>query len=348
MDDAVPVPPFPETPRPRYAPGEDLVLTALTVPGAGGRPTLRGELVRRRDLEGDLPTVVFVSGSGPQDRLGFVPGSSIDVGSHELHDHLARAGFNVIRVDDRGVGDSELGDTATPGYLAEVDDARRTLAVAAATPGVDPAEIIIMGHSAGALTALVLANERIGKSRRRPAALVLLAGTGRNLKEVIYDQIRGSREDAAEADAAVESAKKIHAAVERDGELPAASEPARMWMKEIFAYDPAALLRAVRVPVLVAQGAKDFQVHPIRDYESLAAALPSHKKSTARRFDGLDHLFKPEPGRSSVGHYADLSRRVDPDFLDFVRDWLLALDADKPARARAGCARRPRLIPRPA
>ena len=225
VDDVVPVPPLPETPRPRYAPGDELVLTAITVPGTDGRPTLRGELVRRRDLEGDLPTVVFVSGSGPQDRLGFVPGSSIDVGSHELHDHLARAGFNVVRVDDRGVGESELGDTATPGYLAEVDDARRTLAAAAAMPGVDDSEIVIVGHSAGALTALILANERIGKRRRRPAALVLLSGTGRNLKEVIYDQIRASRTDDADADAAIASAKKIHAAVERDGELPAASSP---------------------------------------------------------------------------------------------------------------------------
>ena len=47
------------------------------------------------------PGVLFLSGAGPQERHGFVPGQSIDVGSHEIHDALARAGFVVLRLDDR-------------------------------------------------------------------------------------------------------------------------------------------------------------------------------------------------------------------------------------------------------
>lgn len=321
-DSVVPTTPLPETPRPTYTPSEDLEIVAIEIPGANGKPSLAAELVLPRSRRDPLPVVVFFSGSGPQNRLGFVPGTSIDVGSHEIHDRLAAAGFAVLRFDDRGVGDSELGNTATPGYLALVDDARRAVQVASDHAATDPRRVILMGHSLGALTALLLANERSGRARARPHALVLLAGAGRNLREVIYDQVRANYEDPADQTRAVEDARKIHVEVMRDGPLPAASEPARMWMKEVFAYDPAAVLRTVRAPVLVVQGSKDFQVHPEHDFMALKNALNRHRSSTARRFDDLDHLFKPEPGASSVGHYGDLSRRVDPTFLEFVSTWV--------------------------
>ncbi len=321
-------PSLPESPTPTYVLPDGLKLEPVTIgptrkdPDA---PELAGELVMADDgKEGKRPAVVFFSGSGPQTRYGFVPATSIDVGSHELHDALAAAGFVVLRYDDRGVGESKLGPTATPGYQAFVEDARRATDFLADRPEVDPSKIIIIGHSEGALTASILGAEKFGKRRRRPAGIVYMAGSGRNLREVIYAQIRDSMTEKsdAEIEEAIAAARKIHDAAQNDGDMPATSEPLRDWMKEIFAQDPVANLKKLSVPVFAVQGAKDFQVDPKDDFGPVTEALgKAPKGSDSRLYEGLDHLFKPEPGESKVGHYYDLSRRVDPKFIADVVAW---------------------------
>jgi len=275
--------------------------------------------------------VLFIAGAGPQDRHGIVPDSSVDIGSHALHDALAVAGFAVLRVDDRGVGGSSIGDDPTPGFLGLVDDARRALASLAAHPLVDPKQIVLIGHGEGALVASILAGEgvRAGGRKRSIAALVLLAGPGRNLRELIYDEIRGAHEGQREGEirTAVDRARRVHDAALANEELPASSEGARRWMVEAFAEDPLARLAKVRAPILALQGGKDFQVSPDRDFEPIRAHIEQRaaKGSAAELLPELDHLFKPEPGISTPGHYADLRRQMDGAVLERVVSWALAI-----------------------
>ena len=318
-------PHLPESPRPTYTLGEGLEVKPVKVPaGKPSQPELAGELVMAKaEAAGKRPAVLFVSGSGPQERHGFVPNTSIDVGSHEIQDALARAGFVVLRIDDRGVGESAMGDTVTPGYLAFVDDARRSLKFLADHPDVDPSKLIVVGHSEGALTAAMLGNEKFGKKRKRPAGVVLMAAMGRNLREVIYTQIRRDYEaDPSRAEMAVKEAQKIHDAVMNDGALPAATENVRVYLKEMFQQEPAAVLAKLKVPMLALQGGKDFQTDPQLDFGPVAAAAAKGAKGSASQlFPGVDLLFKPEPGRSTPGHYEDLTRRVSPEVSDAVVRW---------------------------
>jgi pimeloyl-ACP methyl ester carboxylesterase len=313
---------LPEVPAPRYALNDGLRTAEVTVPGKAGAPALAGELVMGpAPEEGRLPGIVFISGSGPQDRYGFVAGTSIDIGSHEIHDALARAGFAVLRYDDRGVGDSERGDDATPGFYAQVDDARRAVAFLSGRPEIDPKRVFVLGHGEGALTASILAGER----KTKVAGAVLLSPAARDARELIYWQLRRSMvgADDAKVSTAVAKAKAIHDAVLADKELPATSEPMRDWMQEIFAEDPLARLSRARVPILAVAGDKDFQTDAELDFGPIASALEKNarKGSQSRLFSGLDHLLKPEPGQSTVGHYGDLTRRVDPEFLDYLTLW---------------------------
>ena len=325
---------LPARPRPRYAVPEGLQLIPVEVPAQGEAARLAGELVVAGEVSQPRPAVLFLGGAGPQDRHGIVPDSSVDIGSHELHDALAAAGFAVLRVDDRGVGDSGIGLEPNPGFASLVDDGRRALAVLAARPEVDPARIVVIGHGEGALIASILASERVrvrGRARR-VAGLVLLAGPGRNLRELVYDEIRasmvGQREGAIRA--AVDRARRVHDAALTDGDLPASNEGARRWMVEAFAEDPLARLVAVRAPVLAVQGGKDFQVSPERDFEPIRAHVESRaaKGSEALLMPELDHLFKREPGISTPGHYADLRRHVDAVFIARVVGWCLGVVDD--------------------
>lgn len=325
-------PHLPARPQPRYAPAPGLELVAIEIAGKGEAPTLRGELVlpRERASGAKLPGVLFVAGAGPQDRHGLVPDSAIDMGSHEIHDALAQAGFAVLRVDDRGVGGSELGEAPEPGFRALVDDARRALASLAARPEVDARRIVVIGHGEGALVASIVAGEgvRAPGGRRALAGLVLLAPPGRNLRELIYDEIRASMPGAREAEirATVQRAREVHDAALADGELPASNVGARQWMLEAFAEDPLARVRAVpkQVPILALQGEADFQVSSERDFGPIAAILAERESCEARRLAGLDHLFKPEPGVSTPGHYSDLDRHVDPELLALLVAWSAA------------------------
>jgi pimeloyl-ACP methyl ester carboxylesterase len=316
--------PLPAVPTLSYDLPAGLELVPVTIAGKPGEPVLAGELVRATGSAGKQPAVVFLSGSGPQDRHGFVPGTAIDVGSHELHDALALAGFSVLRFDDRGVGQSSTGDDATPGYDAFVDDARRAIEALMRRPDVDPRKVIVIGHSEGALTATLLADERFGPRKSALAGVVLMAAPGRNLADIIRAQVRAVNTDPTRLDGELAELETILRGVANDGELPAGAEPMRRWMKEIFRYEPTRELAKAKVPVFLAQGRKDFQVDARDDFAVLAGIvtlLPAAKRSLSREYEGLDHLFKPEPGDSKVGHYADPSRHVDSSFIADVIAW---------------------------
>lgn len=337
---------LPQYPRPRYQAPDNIELIPIEIPGtitrAGEQPSLAGELVLAAGSNTQPirhPAVLFIGGAGPQDRHGIVPDSGVDIGSHELHDALAAAGFVVLRVDDRGVGDSSIGDDPTPGFLGLVDDARRALATLAAQPMVDPKRILLIGHGEGALVASIVAAEGVraaGRKRSpwRIAGLVLLAAPGRNLRELIYDEIRATLEGHRDGEirTAVDRARQVHDAALANEELPASSEGSRRWMLEAFAEDPLARLAKVSAPILALQGSKDFQVSPVRDFEPVRAQIEQHgtKGSAAELVPDVDHLFKPEPSVSTPGHYADLRRRVDPMVLERVTSWSLAIVSDTP------------------
>ena len=102
----------------------------------------------------------------------------------------------------------------------------------------------------------------------------------------------------------------------------------RIVAAEIFAVKPAELVARVRVPMWLAQGGKDFEVDPIADSTALVRAAKRGKtKLVLRRYADLDHLFKPEPGRSSPSRYVALGRPVDPGFVADLVAW--AKDATK-------------------
>ena len=104
-----------------------------------------------------LPAVLLLSGSGPQDR-------DETLGDHKPFaiwaDHLTRLGFVVLRVDDRGVGNSTgdptyLESTTTESYVGDAQAAIRFLYT---QPMVDTMRIFVIGHSEGANVAVKLAN----------------------------------------------------------------------------------------------------------------------------------------------------------------------------------------------
>jgi len=294
-----------------------------------GDVSLAGTITRPAGSSGRLPAVTFVSGSGGQDRNGFSGG--VDLGTHAILDRLTRAGFLVLRVDDRGVGAS-LGPTDGMTYDDLVEDARQCVLFLQSRPDVDSSRIAVIGHSEGGETVPILAADM------DLAAISLMAPPGRNIIEMLHEQIRRSRESQGETeeqlaafDRAFEDFKtRIVEGTTIDGDtLPpelGAFLPQREWLKSHATKDPVATLKKVHSPVLLLQGARDVQVIADRDTPLLEAALEASGNAdfTVVIFPELDHLFKKtEGGASSVTDYLK-KRSIDPEFLDVLVDWLSA------------------------
>ena len=121
------------------------------------------------DGAGPFPAVVLLSDMGAQDR-------DARRGSYRLFADLAaglaRQGIAVLRLDDRGVGQSGGdGDLATTADL--VRDAQAALGYLRVQPSVDAARIGLVGHGEGGNVALLAAAQPLP-----PAFVVTLAAAG--------------------------------------------------------------------------------------------------------------------------------------------------------------------------
>ncbi len=125
---------------------------------SSGTSTLSGSLVTTAPATIPGPVVLLISGSGPIDRNSNMKRLAIGV-MGQMADHLRRNGLGSFRYDKRGVGASG-GDYLSTGFHDNVADARAAVDVLRSRPEVDAAQIIVVGHSEGALIATELAAER--------------------------------------------------------------------------------------------------------------------------------------------------------------------------------------------
>jgi pimeloyl-ACP methyl ester carboxylesterase len=319
-----PTPPWPtwtvEGPRKLvYEPAPDAAFTRheVELPGRPSEPRLAGEVLVPRGGKPPFPGVLFLSGTGRQDRYGFAGPPPVDLGSHEITDALANAGFVVLRYDERGFGGSEAGDELS--FMAQIEDARRGLRTLLVQDAVDPNRIVIVAHGEGGWRALRIA----GRSPEGIRGVALLASPGRR-----YDEVFAAQAEAAAAripPALREQARREQARILDDLKsgrpVPELLDQAR-WIREAFRQDPEKLVADVRCPLWVAQGGKDFEVDPEADVRALQrAAKRGRRKIKVKRYKDLDHLFMHEPEASAPVRYLEPGRHVDQGFLEDLVTW---------------------------
>lgn len=293
--------------------------------------------------DGPHPAVLLVTGSGAQDR-------DETIFDHKpflvLADHLARHGIATLRLDDRGVGGSG-GDPKTSTTADFVGDALAAVAFLRAQSGIDSARIGILGHSEGAIVAPAAA-----AASKDVAFIVMLAGTGVPGSEILLDQTETFARAAGKSDADVErmlaSQRELFAAVRSttddeqlralllpllakhpeigeknvDAELAVLLSP---WYRHFVAYDPAASLRKLKLPVLVLNGELDRQVDAELNVPAIVKALKKagNRRVTVHRLAGINHLFQ-HAKTGMIDEYAAIEETIAPDVLALVSDWILA------------------------
>ena len=338
-----PKPPFPYSSRDvtvESVPGVRLAGTILVPPGAG-----------------PFPAVVFVTGSGPQNRneelLGHKPFLVIA-------DYLARHGIASLRYDDRGIAQS-TGNFAASTSADFADDAQAAVAFLRKQPGIAPAHVGIIGHSEGGLIApivaardkdvafivlvagpglpgdsiLLLQGGLIAKANNTPQAMI---DTNLAVNSRLFAAVKGARDSA-------DAAARVNAITDRMiASLPDAQQSqARTqlqtvkaqvlapWMQYFIKYDPRTALRQVRVPVLALDGSLDLQVPPKQDLAAIDTALKrgGNRDYEVKELPGLNHLFQSAK-TGSPNEYATIDETFSPTALLLITDWINARSGVKP------------------
>ena len=164
---------LPPLPLERVA-GCEVVYGAVATPS--GR--VRTIVTRPSGATGALPTVVFVPwlSDDPVERPLGVPDGWLQL----LHG-LARHGWQVVRIEKPGVGDSEGPPSAENDLETDLAAFRAGLAATRASAATDTSKLVLFGGSIGAALAPLLAAEA------HPAALVVSGGFAHGWREHMVD-----------------------------------------------------------------------------------------------------------------------------------------------------------------
>lgn len=127
----------------------------------------------------NVPAVILITGSGQEDRdetlFGHKP-------FWVIADFLTRQGIAVLRVDDRGVGETTgvVKNTTSKDYAYDVQIGFNYLK---SVEDINNKKIGLIGHSEGSMIAMLLA-----KKNREIAFIVSLAGPGVSGKKIVLSQ----------------------------------------------------------------------------------------------------------------------------------------------------------------
>lgn len=355
------IPPRPQTPKPPYPyqtrevefvnPLDSTVLAGtLTLPSQYIIPAFK-----------EFPTVVFVTGSGMQNRdeeiMGHKPFAV-------LADRLAKNGIASLRYDDRGFGqstdDNDSSDTCTTATFAT--DAKAAIDwVRANFDKAGPVGVI--GHSEGGTIAYMLAADGsadfiislAGPALRGDSTLLLqneallrgaisdddiakyLAGLRLVFKYV--SEVSNGQDPNEQGYALIEDLGKIYGLDDEtdltdesysevldivENLLHIAGFYRTPWMSYMLAYDPAEAISKITVPVLAVNGTLDRQVIAEPNLAAIERLLPPDTPHKTIAYPGLNHMLQ-HAQTGMPDEYGTIEETISEEVIADIIAWIKSL-----------------------
>jgi pimeloyl-ACP methyl ester carboxylesterase len=306
---------------------------------------------------GPHPAVVFISGSGAQDRDETVAGHQPFL---VLGDHLTRLGYAVLRTDDRGVGAS-TGNVLHSDISDIADDVRAGIDYLRGVPEIDAGRIGLLGHSEGGYVAPIVAasDDRVafvlllgapalgGRELMLAQRAALTRASGVSPEHVRLDSMMIAEIFAVLAErppddrigATVDSAlsawllmlgeeERSHVSSQLSARTAAADSQSvglwrSSWFKGLFHYDPADDLQKMTVPVFALIGELDLQVPAAQNAERFRALYrgPRQQLLSLNTPSGINHMLQPA-STGSMEEYMAIEVTIAPVVLQLMEEWL--------------------------
>jgi len=276
--------------------------------------------------KGAIPAVVLVQGSGPHDQDETIGPSKP---FKDLAWGLASQNIAVLRYVKRTkqYGADSKGDAPFTVKDEITDDAIAAVTLLSKLPEINKKQIYLLGHSLGGMLA-----PRIAAEDPQVAGIIIMAGNARPLEKVVIDQINYiaslTSEKTPENQKQIERAEVIAAQVENPSLKPTdivdffGSPIPGSYFLDLRGYDPAKTAAGLKIPVLVLQGGRDYQVTNA-DFDIWRKELANDPRATFKFFPAYTHLFNPgagsglasphdysKPGNVSEGVVTDIVRWI--------------------------------------
>lgn len=299
-----------------------------------------------------VPVVIMITGSGPQDR-------NEELLKHKpflvIADYLTRNGIAVLRFDDRGVGKSTgtFSKANTADFASDVNAAVKYLRK---RKDIDRKNIGLIGHSEGGMIAPMVAS-----SNRYVSFIVLLAGPGVKIDDLMLKQLELISKDYNMSDSIINLTKAINSdafhVIQSEPDQNKAAEKIRAvysmhlknyneeqkkemglsgvatesaiiqymspWFRYFLNFNPEQYLSRVKCPVLALNGEKDHQVYSKDNLAAIQKALENAKNKdyTVQEMPGLNHLFQTCKS-CTLKEYAQLEETFSPAALQIITAWI--------------------------
>ena len=281
--------------------------------------------------DGPFPAVIMMQGSGPSDMDETAYGIAV---FRDLAEGLAAAGVASIRYDKYTFAHKDI-LAANPDLLVSFTvneeyalDAQAALALLQQDERIG--DIYLLGHSQGAMLAPRIM-QTLGADNI--AGAVMLAGSPLHFWELQYHQNLARVEMLAQADQPA-AREQLEAEAGKAAALKtmASDELKQTTLFGISAYyqadelsvDEAEIALALKKPLLIAQGAKDWQVTPADGIEAWQTALGDSDFAAYKLYPDMNHMLVDMAGEST-GATADYvgGSHVKQELIDDIAAWVL-------------------------
>ena len=273
-----------------------------------------------------VPVVIFVHGSGPQDRDETVgPNKPF----RDLAWGLAERGIATLRYEKRtkAYGAACVPEGREIDYDTEsVDDAVAIAAWAKTLPEVDSDSVYVLGHSLGATLAPRIAEQADGL-----AGIILVAALARPFEDAIVEQVTyisslkdssdSAKKQIAEIKKQADNTKKL-GTPEFDDKIPLLLDIPRSYWEFANAYKPVEVAVKLTLSMLILQGERDYQV-TMEDFGLWRFGLLRNKNAFFKSYPKLNHILQEGSGKATPFEYERESPVVGyvmDDIVSFIRN----------------------------
>jgi hypothetical protein len=336
----------PQEPKPPF----DYATEELKIKNESQGNILAGTLVIPKNFIKTSPVVVFITGSGAQNR-------DEELFGHKpflvIADYLAKKGIASLRMDDRGVGGSDKGKVGATSadFATDISSAVNDL-VAHGFKNIG-----LIGHSEGGMIAPMVANQN-----KNVKFMVLLAAPGipisdlmviqndnmgklaglpektldqnRKINQETYDFVKKYKGNNLEKEMLpfMENQLKTVAAGKMTSEeifekskkdLEIFENP---WFQYFLKFNPDNYLSKIKIPVLALNGSLDMQVSAKENLEGIRQSLTKagNKNFKIVEFPNLNHLFQTTKTGNPM-EYGQIEETIAPEVLQKISDWVLGI-----------------------
>ncbi len=304
------------------------------------------------DSQGKFPAAVLITGSGAQNRdeevLGHKP-------FFVIADYFTNKGIAVLRVDDRGVGQSG-GNFATSTNMDFATDVEAAVEFLRGHQNINQDQKGLLGHSEGGMIAPIVAAKDEDIS-----FIIILAGPALSGEEVLLTQLVKIMEvenaDKEVIELMLRDQKNVYNIFKNQPDKQKAADEIREyltkqaktipeekhstlgydktsieisavqlttpWFRYFLAFNPEKYLSKVECPVFALFGEKDVQITATENVEAIEKIIKKHKKTNieVKVYPDKNHLFQ-NANTGAVLEYALIEETICTDVLKDMTNWI--------------------------